>query len=187
MFKKYTEIFLTSNVGDSCGEDRLKQLEIGYFVTYKKEEYEIISQNVYDYSDEEKVLEWELLGFNKSFFLQYFDKNKEWFVNNEIPIRQLGSKFITSLEKNKKADDEISFNSLFYILEDSKIGQIHTQKSSSKKTKYISSLFYSNNFNSSLIVIHTFTYKRIRGNDNEYICYFAQPVFPSHFSNISQF
>ena len=132
---------------------KLNEIKKGFFLNYEGDVFEVASECIYRF-ERKIILEWGLVGFTKSMYLQYIEgADEEWVMASTISLRDIEPDLKNYILENGHPYDELTYGDYTYILEDLGQGNVYFD-AKTKNRQNITLWVFTNNFNNNYLIIH---------------------------------
>ena len=96
----------------------LNDLEVGFFVDYDLQTWEVVARHSYDWGQGDMTQEWQLKSADDTLYLEReSDDEEEWSVSRPIPFARLGEAVRNHILEHEDPPEEIEFEGVTYYLD----------------------------------------------------------------------
>ena len=114
------------NEPDPLASLTLANLQVGSFVDFDMETWEVFAYHYYDWGSSDRSFEWQLQTHDQTIYLEReSDDEDDWSISRKIPITRLGSGIKQHIIEHENPPDEIEFEGTTFYLEETSAGQYY--------------------------------------------------------------
>lgn len=104
----------------------LSKMDVGYFVDFELESYEVVAKHYYDLGDEGHLDEWVLNSGKTTYYLErYEDDEVSWSLSQKIPIGAIDSDVRAHIMQHDDPPNRLTYKGDTYYLDGSDAGYFY--------------------------------------------------------------